>query len=213
VAGYNRTHHFNAQMTWELPFGRGRRWMNKVGLLDHVLGGWALSYNQTFDTGLPFSVSFGNSPYRYLTGTRAVALTTVEDAYNERGNWDIGPNRFSATGATSVPPQNPYLKFSSFAYPAAFTTGTLGRNTFVGPGLNAGGFALRKTWTFKERYKATARLDGHNLPFKQPNFSTPSSSWSTSSPTSFGSMSGTMGAWSEYGYNQATLQVGLRFEF
>ena len=75
------------------------------------------------------------------------------------------------------------------------------------------GFAVRKTWTFKERIKATFRLDAHNLPFKKPNFSTPNATWNISSPQTFGSMSGTQGAWSEYGYNQATLQLGYRVEF
>ena len=208
VAGYNRAQHFNAQLTYELPFGKGRRWMNTSTALDHILGGWALSVNETLDSGMPFSPGFSNSPNKYLTGTRVVPLTSVEDALTP-GWKSPGPDRFPLR----VPPQIPYLKFSSFAYPAAYTIGFLGRNVFEGPGMNAMGFAVRKTWSFKERYKATARLDGHNLPFKQPNFTTPSSSWSTANPQNFGSMSGTLGAWSEYGYNQATLQVGLRFEF
>jgi len=208
AAGYDRTHHFNAQLTYEMPFGKGRRWMNSSTVLDHILGGWALSFNETLDSGLPFSVGFSNSPNKYLTGTRVVPLTSVEDAVTP-GWKNPGPDRFPLR----TPPQIPYLKFASFAYPAAYTTGYLGRNTFHGPGLNAMGFAARKTWTFKERFKATARLDGHNLPFKQPNFTTPSSSWSTANPQNFGAMSGTAGAWSEYGYNQATLQLGFRFEF
>lgn len=207
VAGYDRRQHFNAQVTYALPFGKQQRWMNRGKLVDYVLGGWNVSINQTLDSGIPFSPSFSNSPNKYLTGTRLMPLTSVEDATTP--DWDIGANRFPLT----APPQTPYLKFSSFAYPAAYTTGVLGRNVFTGPGMNALGFALRKTWTFKERYKATARLDGHNLPFKHPNFSTPNSTWSTASPQNFGSMSGTLGAWSEYGYNQPTLQLGLRFEF
>jgi len=62
-------------------------------------------------------------------------------------------------------------------------------------------------------YFMYARMDAHNLPYKYPNFSTPNSSWNTSNAAAFGSMSGTMGAWSEYGYNQPTLQLGMRFEF
>jgi hypothetical protein len=50
-----------------------------------------------------------------------------------------------------------------------------------------------------------ARMDAHNLPYKYPNFTTPNSSYNTSNPTAFGSMSGTMGAWSEYGYQQVTI--------
>jgi hypothetical protein len=206
-AGYDRQHHFNAQVTYELPFGRGLRWLNRGGWVDYVLGGWNFSLNQTLDSGIPFGIGMSGSPNKYLTGTRIVPLTSVEDA--QTPNWSIGPNRFPQT----TPPQNAYMKFSSFAYPAAYTTGFLGRNVFEGPGMNFMGFAVRKTWTFKERIKATFRLDAHNLPFKHPNFTTPNSTWNSASPQTFGSMSGTLGAWSEYGYNQATLQLGYRVEF
>jgi hypothetical protein len=67
--------------------------------------------------------------------------------------------------------------------------------------------------TLGEKYKFTFRLDAHNLPFKQPNFSRPNSAWNSLQPTLFGTMSGTRGAWSEYGYDQGTVQLGARFEF
>ena len=41
---------------------------------------------------------------------------------------ELGPNRFPDPGAESV------SEFRRFGYPAAFTPGTLGRNTFEGPG-------------------------------------------------------------------------------
>jgi hypothetical protein len=47
-------------------------------------------------------------------------------------NWHIPPNR------VRISAQNPYLNFNSFAYPAAFTPGTAGRDTFEGPGVKAG---------------------------------------------------------------------------
>src|SRR5262249_23715780 len=124
-------HRFVSVMSYELPFGRGRRFMNQGALLNHVLGGWELTWTQTFQSGQPFTVGFGGSPNRYLNGeARPNILTTNEEALVK--NWDIGANRFPTSA------QNPYLNFNSFAYPAAFTPGTLGRNTFEGPGL---------TWT------------------------------------------------------------------
>lgn len=206
-AGYDMRHHFNVQVTYDLPFGRGQRWLNKGGVFDYILGGWGLSVNDTLDSGMPSGVSFSGSPNKYLTGTRIVPLTKIEDALTP--DWSIGPNRFPLT----APPQTPYLKFSSFAYPAAYTTGYLGRNVYESPGMNAMGFAFRKTFAFGERVKATVRMDAHNLPFKQPNFGRPSSTWNAASPQLFGYVSATRGAWSEYGYNQATVQLGGRIEF
>lgn len=207
IAGYSKPHHFNAQATYVLPVGKGLRWLNKRGITDYILGGWAVSLNQTLDSGLPFGIGFSNSPYKYLTGTRIVPLTSVEDA--KTAKWGMGPNRLPY----SVPPQNPYLKASSFTYPAAYTTGYLGRNVFRAPMTNFQGFVVKKTVTLKERYKMTVRVDGHNLPFKQPNFTAPNTTWNTNTPQTFGSLSGLMGAWSEYGYQQATVQFGWRFEF
>jgi hypothetical protein len=86
---------------------------------------------------------------------------------------------------------------------------------YKGPFTTFQGFAIKKQFTFREKYKVAVRLDGHNLPLKRPSFTTPNATWTTAtgSLTQFGSMSGTMGAWSEYGYNQATVQLGVRFEF
>ena len=79
-------------------------------------------------------------------------------------NWDIGPNRFPTTA------QNPYLKFSAFAYPAAFTVGTLGRNTFESPGMSWTQMSISKSWSIWERVRIITRLDMMNLPLKPPQF-------------------------------------------
>ena len=91
--------------------------MNRGGVLNHVLGGWGLTWTQTLQSGQPFTVNFAGSPNRYLPGeSRPNILTTVEHAYVP--DWTIGPNRFPTSA------QNPYLKFDAFAYPAPFTAGT-----------------------------------------------------------------------------------------
>ena len=43
---------FVSSMTYELPFGKGKAWMNKGGMLDRVLGGCSLSRG-TSPSGLP----------------------------------------------------------------------------------------------------------------------------------------------------------------
>ena len=212
VAGYNRTQHAFVQVSYQLPFGRGQRFINTSSRpIDYIFGGWNLSFSQVFDSGIPFGLGFGNSPYNYLTpGNNGPNILTNYSAALTP-NWSVGPNRFP----TTTPPQNPYFVYSDFAYPAAYTLGNMGRNIYKGPFTTFQGFAVKKQFTFKEKYKVMVRLDGHNLPWKRPSFTTPNATWTTAagSLTQFGSMSGTMGAWSEYGYNQATLQLGGRFEF
>ena len=52
-AGYDITHRSVTYLTYELPFGRGRKWMNGGGFKDYMLGGWNASMIQTFQSGLP----------------------------------------------------------------------------------------------------------------------------------------------------------------
>jgi hypothetical protein len=193
-------------LIYELPFGKGRRWMNHGGMANHVLGGWEFAGTQTFQSGQPFTVSFSGSPNRYLPGaSRPNILTANSQAQVE--NWSIGPNRFPTSA------QNPYLNFASFAYPAAFTPGTLGRNTFEGPGLNWSQLSLSKWWRVRERARFQLRFDGYNFPFKQPNFANPSSVYNLNSPGSFARMTGVQGSFSALGSGRPNFYAIVRFEF
>ena len=83
-------------MSYELPFGKGRPLMNRGGILNHVLGGWELTWTQTFQSGQPFTVTFSGSPNRYLPGaSRPNILTTNSEALGAR------------TGARSEPLSRP----------------------------------------------------------------------------------------------------------
>jgi hypothetical protein len=198
---------FVSVMSYELPFGKGRHFLNQRRLTDNVLGGWELTWTQTFQSGQPFTVNFANSPNKYLPGeSRPNILTTNEQA--QVSDWSIGANRFPTSA------QNPYLNFSSFAYPAAFTTGNLGRNTFEGPGLNWTQLSLAKWWHIKERTRVQLRLDANNFfPKKQPNFSNPNSVWSTANPSAFGTGFGTRGSFSDVGTANSHILLVMKVMF
>jgi hypothetical protein len=199
-------HRFVSIMSYDLPFGRGRRLLNRGGFVNHVLGGWQLTWTQTLQSGQPFTVSHSGSPNRYLPGeARPNILTTVEEAYTP--NWTLGPDRFPTQA------QNPYLKFGSFAYPAAFTPGTLGRNTFEGPGLLWTQLSLAKWWEIKERVRFQIRVDGNNFPFSQPNFSNPSSAYNANNAAAFGRGFGTRGSFSDVGTANGHMLVVARLQF
>ncbi|HYW47374.1 MAG TPA: TonB-dependent receptor [Bryobacteraceae bacterium] len=203
---FDTTHRFVSVLTYQLPFGKGRRWMNKGGLFNQVLGGWELTETQTLQSGTPFTVSFSGSPYQYLPGSsRPNIVTTIPQATVQ--GWSIGPNRFPTSA------QNPYLNFSSFAYPAAFTAGDLGRNTFEGPGLNWMQVSLAKWWKVKERYRFQLRFDGYNWPIEEPNYANPSSAYNVNSPGTFARMTGVQGSFSGAGAGRPNMWVIGRFEF
>lgn len=206
-ANYDIRHRFVTVLSYDLPFGKGRRWMTRGGVGNQVFGGWQLTWTQTLQSGAPFNVSFAGSPNRYLPGeSRPNIVTTHGDAQVD--NWGLGAQRFPTQA------QNPYLNFNSFAYPAAFTAGNLGRNVFEGPGLNWTQISIAKWWTLKERWRFQIRLDGNNFPLKQPQFGDPNGSFNANSPGAFARVgSATRGSFSDIGTSNSNWLLIGRFQF
>src|SRR5207249_10980744 len=109
------------------------------GWRNAVIGGWETVYSQTFQTGPPFTVTFGGTSNLYLPGSNRPIQLKPNDEVKLR-HVDIGPNRspFSA--------QKRYLDIRGFAYPASFTIASLGRHTPPGPGLVWGQASLSTDW-------------------------------------------------------------------
>lgn len=55
-ADYDATHVFNFNGIFELPFGRGRRYLDTGGLANALFGGWELTSIVRVATGAPFSI-------------------------------------------------------------------------------------------------------------------------------------------------------------
>lgn len=190
-ANYDVRHRFVSVFTWDLPFGKGRRWMNGGGWKDWVIGGWDGAWTQTYQSGPPVTVTFAGSPYNYLQGTARPHQILPNDKAQVQ-DWDIGPNRFPFSA------QNRYFNFDAFAYPAAFTPGTLGRNTFESPGLRWTQVSLSKDFKIKERYTFSIRWDVNNLT-KEPQFADPNAAFNLTNRANFGTFSGTRGSFSDVG--------------
>jgi hypothetical protein len=195
-AGFDITHRFVTYATYELPFGRGRKFMNGGGVKDYFLGGWNISVVQTLQSGIPVTFTLNasgstttpGSPNQYLPGNGVLRPNQVLS--NDQlivKDWTIG-DRFN----TNI--ENPMWNINAFANPAAFTAGSLGRNTINGPGLNWTQGSLQKNITFKEKYVFQIRYDINNI-FKQPNFVNPSSVVNLKSPGLFGKPTSTQGGW------------------
>ncbi|MBM3814013.1 MAG: TonB-dependent receptor [Acidimicrobiia bacterium] len=205
-ANYDIRHRFVSVFTLELPFGKGRKWMNGGGWKDWALGGWDGAWTQTYQSGPPMTVSFAGSPHRYLPGA-ARPNSILPASQGVVKDWDIGPHRFPINA------QNRYFNFGAFAYPDAFTPGTLGRNVFEAPGLRWTQISLAKTFTFAERYKFTIRWDVNN-PTKEPQFANPNGAFNTTNTASFGTVSGIgRGSFSDIGTSRMHHIMVGRFEW
>lgn len=190
-ANYDIRHRFVSVFTWDLPFGKGRRWMNGGGWMNWVLGGWDGAWTQTYQSGPPVTVTFAGSPYNYLPGA-ARPHQILPNGQAQVKDWNIGPHRFPFSA------QNRYFNFAGFAYPAAFTPGSLGRNTFEAPGLRWTQVSLSKEFRIKERFVFELRWDVNNLT-KEPQFANPNSAFNLINRANFGTFNGTRGSFSDVG--------------
>jgi hypothetical protein len=63
LTGYDLTHVVKGYVSYELPFGKGRRWMaDQNRWVNGILGGWNMTWLLAYNSGQPFEVSAQN-PY------------------------------------------------------------------------------------------------------------------------------------------------------
>jgi hypothetical protein len=55
-SAWDTRHRFTFNGYYDLPFGHGRKWLNRGGLANEVAGGWAVNLTFTAQTGNPFTV-------------------------------------------------------------------------------------------------------------------------------------------------------------
>lgn len=76
---YDRTHTFNFNGLYELPFGRGKRWLNEGGAVDKIVGGFQFSSILNISSGVPTTVIDGrgtlNRAARSATQPATTSLT------------------------------------------------------------------------------------------------------------------------------------------
>lgn len=146
-------HRLTLSYLWELPFGNGKRFLDRHGVADWVLGGWQMNGILTVQTGLPFSPVLQTSTTNTGTGSRPNLIGPVTYARTLQ-NW------FS-TGA--------------FGTPAPYTYGNAGRNILFGPGRWNWDMSLFKDFVIHEQTRFQLRAEGFNI-FNHPQFGQPNAS-------------------------------------
>jgi hypothetical protein len=110
VAEDDRTHVLTSYFIWELPVGRGQRWVN-TGWLSHVIGGWRLSGVGSWASGRPLvlggvtasnGVSTGLGAHANLDGDPTVSDQTLDRWFNTAAFSQPTPFTFG-TGTRTYP--------------------------------------------------------------------------------------------------------------
>jgi hypothetical protein len=60
VSMFDQKHRFNLTMNAELPFGVGKKYLSRRGLLNHFVGGWSFSAISSLYSGRPFQALLGD---------------------------------------------------------------------------------------------------------------------------------------------------------
>jgi hypothetical protein len=60
IGAYDVTHNFKVGFVYDLPFGKGKKWLNS-GVTNVVLGNWRISTTQFYSSGLPIGIGSGVS--------------------------------------------------------------------------------------------------------------------------------------------------------
>ncbi len=159
LSDYDRKHVFIANWVYELPVGKGKRFMNSAPkAIDEALGGWSIQGIATGESGQPFSVLSGaltaNDDHQSFAGPPAGQALPTPQVQQVAGV--VGPSLFANA--------------NGFTLPAPGSDG-IGRNSFYGPNFWNVDTAISKTFTINERFKLTFRAEVFNL-LNHINFST-----------------------------------------
>jgi hypothetical protein len=122
---YDIRNRFTFNGNYQLPFGKGRTWLNHSEIEDLLVGGWSSSLTFAAQTGTPFTVSPNNST---AAGGGARAIQ-IRDPFAPGGTPD--PSNPNVTCATKTRTRTNWYNPCSFANP-------LPGNLIAPPGVTPG---------------------------------------------------------------------------
>jgi hypothetical protein len=166
----NRKHTFAQSYVYELPFGKGKKWVNS-GAASWVLGGWQTSGVVSFASGTPFTITASSSSLNAPSNTQFANIN--------------GPFKV----LKGIGKNSPWFDTSVFSQPTTAALGNTGNNGFVGPGLFGWDAALGKQFPIRERIRMEIRAEAFSV-LNKPTFGNPSSNFTNGD---FGQINGNSG--------------------
>lgn len=142
-AGFDRRQTFVQSYIYELPFGKGKRWLQD-GAGSWVLGGWQLNGILTLMSGS--AINFSSTAPNNAPGNAQTPNSS-------------GP--FTVLGAVN---DSPWFDTRVFTAPAPNTFGNVGRNAASGPNFYNLDASLFRNIDISEKYKLEFRLEAFALP-------------------------------------------------
>jgi len=187
LAGFDRTHNFEAFGLYQLPFGNGHRYAQS-GIANTLAGGWQLNWILSAMSGTPFTITdtgigatFLNAPGNTQTANIVGPLKILHGK----------PASRCPVGDTSCL----YFDPSSFQQVSATTPGLIdgyfgnaGRDILRGPGYFDLDMSLMRNFKITERFTFQFEADAFGVT-NTPHFNTPNSNISAAN---FGAITSTL---------------------
>ena len=152
---------FNANVVYELPFGRGKAFLNQAGALRTILGSWSISSMFTARTGFPVNITTSGTGPDGNTNAQRPNLVPGQPLYLTGGNFN--PAAFCTPG-TADP------LYPGGTCPSGF--GDVPRNFLRGPGVWQSDLALSKNVVLSEGLQLQFRAEVFNI-FNRAQFANP----------------------------------------
>ncbi|MGA2147322.1 MAG: TonB-dependent receptor [Bryobacteraceae bacterium] len=152
-AAYDLRHSLVASFNYDLPFGKGKHWLNRGGPADWVLGGWQLGGILTLQSG------------PYFTPTLSVDLANM--GTTNFPNLLTNPNLPS--GQRSI---HDWFNLAAFALPQQYVFGNAGRGVAEAPGVHNMDLKIGKGFPIRERFHLDFRAEMFNFT-NTPHFGMP----------------------------------------
>ncbi len=156
-------HVINANAVYQLPFGRGKQYLNQPGAASRILGFWELTSTVVARTGFPINVTIDRS------------ASAVPDGNNTDQRPDLVP------GVSLAPPGGAtigeWINPAAFAMPAAGTFGDAPRDVARGPGAWQIDLGIGKRIPLTEGAQLEFRAEFFNI-FNHPQYGLPLSDFS-----------------------------------
>jgi carboxypeptidase family protein len=159
-SNFDVRHRLSVSYIYDLPFGKGRKYLADNGGWSTLLAGWQTAGIVTAQTGRPFTVALIREFDNSGTGFSALGFGA-----NDRPNI-VGDPRLS----NGTPER--WFNTAAFAFPAPGTFGNAGRNVVDGPGYQSVNASLIKNTNLTEKINLQLRGEVFNL-FNRPNFNLP----------------------------------------
>jgi hypothetical protein len=146
TAGFNVGQNFELGWVYELPFGKGKKFLNN-GIASQIIGGWQFAGIEACYTGTPFTV--------FANGTSLNAPDETQTANQVMTHVPF----IGGVGPGAV-----YYSPAAFAPVTTVSYGNVGRNTLTNPGVWNTDLNVVRTFPIKERLKLQFRAEFYNLP-------------------------------------------------